>query len=119
MSVVAGCGAGIEDAPSLYQVSGKVTFNGAPIVEGDIVFIPTTGEGRSDGGNISNGVFAFEATGGSKRVEISATREDGIAPDGLPNYVSDIPAKYNTESELEADVTADRENTFTFELKSE
>ena len=59
-------------------------------------------------------------TEGPKRVEITATRESPTpAADGLPNYVSYIPAAYNSQSTLTAEVKPGGDNTFTFDLKSQ
>lgn len=101
------------------QVSGTVVFDGQPVENGEIVFHPAGGEGAAQGGPIQDGKFQFQATPGEKRVEITATREAATpAADGLPNYVSYIPAKYNSKSTLNETVQESADNVFTYELSS-
>ena len=77
-------------------------------------------QGTPQAGQIVNGKFECRVSDGQKRVEITATRESPTpAPDGLPNFVSYIPAAYNSQSTLTAEVKPDGENTFTFDLKSQ
>lgn len=110
-----GCGDGTDQR----QVSGTVTLDGQPVEKGEIAFYPASGNGAPQGGPITDGKFQFQALAGEKRVEITATREAATpAPDGLPNYVSYIPAKYNSQSTLTETVQDSGANTFTFELTS-
>src|SRR5262249_42906613 len=53
-----GCG-----GPTLYTVSGTVTYNGEPIPEGYIAFVPV-GPGRGGGGTITNGSYEARAQTG-------------------------------------------------------
>lgn len=115
--VIAGCGGGGADD---YPVQGSVTLDGQPVAEGQIYFFAANREGTPQICNIVDGKFEGRVTEGQKRVEITATRESSTpAPDGLPNYVSYIPAAYNTESTLTAEVKADGDNDFTFPLQSQ
>ncbi len=114
---LAGCGSG---GPQEYRVTGTVTFDGQPVEKGEIRFVPTGTQGPAYGGAIENGKFECKATEGQKRVEITATREAPTpAADGLPDYVSYIPAEYNTQSTLTAEVKPGGDNTLTFDLKSQ
>ncbi len=45
LCVFAGCDA--RKGPALYEVSGKITFHGAPVPRGYIVFAPTAAEDRN------------------------------------------------------------------------
>lgn len=113
---LAGCGGG----PREYGVHGTVTFDGQPVEKGEIRFLPAGTQEAAYGGAIENGKFECKVTEGQKRVEITATREAATpAPDGLPDYVSYIPAEYNTQSTLKAEVKPSGDNTFTFDLKSQ
>ncbi|TWT32817.1 hypothetical protein [Blastopirellula retiformator] len=107
-----GCG---KPAPNI--VSGSVTMNGTPVEQGEIMFLPTDGKGVVAAGPIVNGSFSMECQPGDKSVKITATKEQGIAPDGLPNYVSYIPAKYNTQTTLNAKVADGNNDEFNFDLK--
>lgn len=99
-------------------VKGTVTFEGTPVETGEILFIPADGTGPVGAGPITNGEFSFIATPGEKKVEITANRVgDKPAPDGLPNYIPYIPAKYNTQTTLTKTVENKAENVYTFDLK--
>lgn len=113
-----GCGGG-ADAPTTVKVEGTVTFDGEPLSEGSIVFDPTDGKGGSSAGGIENGKFAFDSQLGQKKVLISASRDTGKKDQyDEPITESYIPANYNSQTTLTADVKADGENKFSFDLKS-
>ncbi|GAA4438168.1 hypothetical protein [Bremerella cremea] len=113
IGLLAGCNTASE-----ITVKGAVTFEGTPVETGEILFIPADGTGPVSAGPISNGEFSFIATPGEKKVEITANRVgDKPAPDGLPNYIPYIPAKYNTQTTLTKTVENKAENVYTFDLK--
>ena len=70
---VGACGG--PGGPPKYSVSGNVTFDGAPLPEGEIAFRPTDGKGQSCGGPIENGKYAFDSTPGKMQVSITASHE--------------------------------------------
>jgi len=120
---MAGCGGG---APSFERaaVKGKVTFDGKPLPSGTIHFVPPTGSGgQLVFAKIDQGAYALAENEGPAvgqcRVEISAERETGETEDldGETVAVTEqyIPMKYNSESELTADIESG-ENTCDFEL---
>lgn len=123
--ILTGCG-GASDAPVTYPVSGKVTLDGEPLAEGNIIFRDAADKVASAAGKIENGEFSFEAVAGKKAVVITATREVpgktvvGGAPDEppVPAIEQYLPPTYNEKTTLEADVSASGANEFTFELKS-
>ncbi|QDT41235.1 hypothetical protein Pan241w_12950 [Gimesia alba] len=123
--IFVGCG-GASDAPVTYPVSGKVTLDGEPLAEGNIIFRDAAEKAASAAGKIENGEFSFEAVAGKKAVVITATREVpgktvvGGAPDEppVPAIEQYIPATYNEKTTLEAEVSDSGANEFTFELKS-
>lgn len=113
--IVPGCGGG---GPREYLVTGSVTFDGLPVEDGEIVFLPAN-MGTPRAAQIVNGQFQCRLPEGEKQVQITATRESPTpAPDGLPNYESYIPAMYNTQSKLTAEVKANGDNALTFDLQS-
>jgi len=68
--VVAGCG---KKAPSYANVSGKVTYNGAPISKGQITFqIPGLPPSMAE---IVDGKYSGQAMVGSNTVSVSARRK--------------------------------------------
>lgn len=112
-----GCAGG---EPPKYSVSGTVTFDGNPVVDGDILFIPQQRNTATEGGRIEDGKYEFLATPGAKRVEIRASKLDPKLknPRGEPTPVDYISPKYNSQSTLKADVSAGGKNEFNFDLKS-
>ncbi len=98
--LVVGCGGQQADT-----VTGHVTFDGAPVESGEIQFLPADDQGSVGAGQITNGEYSIECAPGPKKVVIIATKEaDQPAPDGLPNYISYIPEKYNQRTTLTAEV---------------
>lgn len=60
-----GCGGSGEAVPDMYHLSGKVTFNGAPVEHGSINFNPTVEKGGHAGfAVITNGTYDTKAEGG-------------------------------------------------------
>ena len=122
------CGCGGKAGVKKYSVAGAVTIDGQPLAEGEVYF-RTVESATIDAVPIKAGRFQGEAQAGSRRVEIVALRD--VPPDpaavamygdkakelgaGRENY---IPAKYNTESKLTAEVKPGGPNDFTFEITS-
>jgi hypothetical protein len=68
--VATGCGGNTA------SVSGEVTFNGEPVGDGFITFLPADGKGPSAAGPIESGRFAVEnLTPGTKVVKIEAVKK--------------------------------------------
>ena len=137
--VSSGCG---DSGPDLGEVRGKVTMDGQPLANAIVTFTPLEGGRASTGQTNENGeytlVFADQegAIPGKHRVRIASTPE-AVAPQeeyssddpryGQPSTAADytkagaqretIPARYNTESNLEEEVT-DGENEINFALTS-
>lgn len=104
-----GCGSG----SSLAKVSGKVTYNGEPVKEGRILFRNTEGDQKAYSGAITDGTYQLECEPGKMRVEVTASRiipgkfkkgENG-EPEPVPVGEMYIPAKYNSNSTLTAEVS--------------
>lgn len=124
--LLAGCGS--ESNRS--GLEGTVTLNGQPLAEGSITLRPLPGtHGPTAGGKIANGKFTIlpeQGTfSGTFRVEITASRKTGKQKkDALLGIMVDeyeriIPDRYNRQSELTCEVTADRPNQFAFELEQD
>jgi len=105
-------------------VSGTVTLDGQPLPSGDILFEPVDGTTSSDGGTIKDGKFSFTSKPGKMKVKIVALREapgpplKGAMGEPLPNTQQYLPAKYNTATELTAEVKKGGDNKFDFALVS-
>jgi hypothetical protein len=109
-----------DNRPAMYRVKGSVSFDGQPVESGEILFAPVEKGTAPDAGRIENGTYDTLVKAGKKRVEIRASR---VVVGGKPNpmgpvYHDYIPDKYNARTILAADVTADGENRFDYELKS-
>lgn len=118
--VTIGCGGGSDKQ----SVSGTVTFDGQPVPEGEIIFRPADNKGQSDAGRINDGKFSFQSTPGAKKVSITGMRDvpgkfDDSNPGSpkTPVRESFIPEKYNSRTELTAEVGAGSRE-FQFDLKS-
>lgn len=75
--VSAGCGRSIETA----SISGRVTFDGQPVANGTIAFLPVDGKGPTAGAVIANGAYAVaKLTPGPKLVRIEAFAEQVAFP---------------------------------------
>lgn len=121
-----GCGEGAEGRKA---VSGTVTMNGAPLNDAMIEFSPMSTDGGSfSGAAIVDGEYSIPANKGllPGQYKVMVTMA-GSAPepelDEMPGDSSVvpvapelIPAKYNSESTLTAQVESSGENTFDFEL---
>ncbi|MCE9561094.1 MAG: hypothetical protein K8U57_03470 [Planctomycetes bacterium] len=127
LATLAGCSSG----PTPMRVWGNVTFDGKPLPEGTIAFVPIAPHtGPSTGGAITNGRYDVPAnvgplSGGQYRVEITATRPSGKqVPNtigfgggmiGVPEMY--IPTAYNVASKLQATISRNaNENQFDFAL---
>lgn len=102
----------------LVEVTGTVTWEGQPVETGEIIFHPIDASITPAAGRIRGGEFSFLTKPGKKRADIQAVRKTGKrdAKEGFEITELYIPAKYNTQTELEADVSPDGENHFEFAL---
>lgn len=126
LALAAGCGrgSGVERA----VVSGTVTFQGQPVADGMIRFIPDAGP--ASGAVIKEGRYEVKASGGAAagvcRVEIRGFRQGAAQnrPAGGPQIdanpqgrVQFIPNQYNAESTLQVTVEAKQGQVHNFDLK--
>lgn len=119
--LMAGCNSAPE-GPAVFPVTGTVTFDGTPITEGRIQFRKTDGDQQAFSGEIKDGNYSLEAQAGSMKVEVLASRPTGkfdtSNPDEPPQPIGEmyIPAKYNAETSLTAEVKSSGGNVIPFEL---
>ena len=121
LAAVTGCGGG--STPDVGLVIGTVTMDGKPLENAAVIFSPPNGR-PSMGLTDSNGKYELNyirdtkgAVPGTHQVRITTQPES--RPDDYtgPEFKETIPAKYNTDTTLDAEVKAG-ENTFNFELES-
>jgi len=122
----AGCG----NSGGRLTIAGDVTLDGEPLEKGSISFRPKPGTSSpSAGAAVSNGRFRVDGDkgvlAGEFQVLITATVKTGeqkIDP-GTQMMMDEVeqilPARYNTESELQATIKADEKNELSFELRSD
>ena len=121
---VAGCGGNTRQA-----IEGSVTLDGQPLQDGSIQFRPIEGtEGPTAGAEVLNGQFSIHRDDGPLpgiyRVEITAMgKTQGKLPPKLARqwgeYTQILPTRYNTESQLRAEVAAGGPNQFEFAVTSQ
>lgn len=112
--------AGCDSGPRLYDVSGKVSFDGVPVAKGDITLRPEKPSLQPQGTSIKNGSFQLKAMEGKYKVEIIATRPvpGKKGPMGEDAFEEFIPAKYNLSTTLTAEVSSNGKNELLYELTS-
>jgi hypothetical protein len=126
--VATGCGAG-GGGLDRKAISGEVTLDGRPLAAGSILFDPEAeGTGTLVGGLIRRGRFEVERAKGPVpgRYVVRIYASSGVqsrpvaGPPGNASrpMVELIPAPYNTQSTLHADVTANGPNIFDFAPQS-
>lgn len=116
-----GCGA---DGPALGIVEGKVTLDGAPLPNAQVMFAPP--EGRTSVGIADDeGRYGLEYAAGRKgailgKHTVTVTTAGTVQnDDGTDKAIPEkVPAKYNAQSELEFEVESGR-NTIDLELDSD
>ena len=121
----AGCGGGAGyDQLNLVEVTGKVTLDGSPLANARIRFEGTDGlsaEAVTDAAGSYRLMYDSEHAGctpGAKTVRITTAdaNVEGADPDAATTGEK-IPAAYNRESALKADVSAANKQ-FDFDVKS-
>jgi hypothetical protein len=127
LAAVHGCQEARSDA---LAVAGKVTVDGKPLEDGQIVFTSLGEGGTRTSARIENGEFSippkFGVKNGEQLVQIEAFRKSNrpVVPSGLLTAEKAakgaveqyLPAKYNTQSKLSVEVQPGSENFFEFKL---
>jgi hypothetical protein len=112
MACLAGCG---KTGPELAPVTGRITLDGQPLENADIVFQPDGSKPPSTGRTSADGRYELAYKRGVMGGMIgSNTVRITISPEVVSNPPS-IPARYNTESELKKEVKSGQ-NEFNFDL---
>lgn len=104
---------GGSDAPTLGQVTGKITFDGAPLPDASVTFMPEkvrASSATTDSDGNYELIYIRDETG-------AAIGKHKVVVSKLKDEIETIPKKYSSESELTADVKAGA-NEFNFDLTS-
>ena len=129
LGLLIGCGGG-SDLERMV-ITGKVTYQGQPVADGLIRFVPSGAtKGPPAGAAIKDGQYEVKAAGGvpagTCRVEIKGFNPlpQSNKPPGGPDLVmmreakeQYIPMKYNRESTLEVTISADGGQVHDFDLQ--
>ena len=129
-----GCGGEDVDTRPRQAISGEVTLDGKPLEDGELTFDPKSrAEGVPAAGKIVGGHFSIDRNEGPvpgsyfvrinaidpSTVPARAARKPGEPkPFDSPSPKNLIPLRYNTDTELAAEVKAGSPNTYKFELSS-
>ena len=101
ISALTGCNRG----PQMCEVTGKVSFQGKAVEEGDIVFADVDKRAPTAAGRIEFGKYRVKVLPGKKSVRITGNKKtgktirEGMAPE-VADRVDLIPAKYNLSTTL-------------------
>lgn len=110
LATMLGCSGANYDGPPRSEVSGSVTFKGAPVAQGSINLSPIGHEGRQASASIEGGKYLIpEEQGpnsGKYRVEIYVFQPPKNAPpEGSDAGMAQVaPAEFNRDSKVEMDV---------------
>lgn len=117
--LISGCSS--EAGPNESEVSGMIQLDGEPLPEGTITFVSADNSTHSAQGKIEQGEYLVNVPVGNKRVEIHASRWTGKPYEkyGIKETEQYLPAIYNEQSQLTADIKADQSLQLDFELKSD
>jgi hypothetical protein len=121
-----GCG---DASGGRCAISGTVHFQGKPLDQGNITFIPISSTlATQSGTSIINGTYAIPKMQGliPGRYKVSISSGDGTTPAGLTDRppgpsgnfssVERIPRSFNIESTQEVDVKQEGPNQFDFNI---
>ena len=123
--------AGCDAEPRHESVSGAVTLDGKPLDDAEVRFTPDGGEGLTVGSLAQNGRYSLPnppgLIPGKYRVSISARGSAAASPGTPPDLdlarpggpTERIPARYNHQTTLRAEVSAGGPNTYEFELSGQ
>ena len=115
-------GCGRSDLPELGTVEGTVKMDGQPLAGRQVQFLPEGGGRPGTGVTDEQGHYELVYTAGVEGTNVGSNRVEitTIWPEGepQPGERETIPPRYNTNTELKADVQPGH-NTFDFELTSD
>jgi len=135
--VSSGCSEETDPRPKRVPVAGTITYQGAPLSDAAVAFIPASSGGSpAQGTTNSEGMYRLTtftendgAIPGTYGVAVSAVIENNRNPDGTQIYSEEdprwkppksrIPQRYNipSKSKLTGEVISDEPNVIDFDLE--
>ena len=117
IAVIVGCDRG----PKQYEITGNVSYQGQPVIVGEIILEDLSGVEPTSFSVIENGHYELWTTAGEKRVRITASVETGKMIEGAmdvsyPERVDLIPPQYNTATTLLRTVDPQGDQSIDFHL---
>ncbi len=113
--MLVGCGESGPKVAPRYPVKGNVKLDNQPMPEGEIIF--TAPDQPAISIPIANGTYSGQANEGKNKIQIVAHKDDPKSATKPAPKINYIPAKYNTNSNLSADVSKSG-GEFSFEVTS-
>jgi predicted small lipoprotein YifL len=116
LATLAGCGTG---GPEIVPVSGRVTLDGRPLENADVVFQPDEANRPSSGRTDADGRYQLMYKRGIEGARVGEHKVLITVSSEIVRRPPPIPPRYNSASELRAGVKSGEDNEFNFDLKSE
>jgi hypothetical protein len=112
LAILTGCG-----EANLYKVAGEVTWQGQPVEDGQIVFLPEDGNLHPVAVKIVNGKFEARVPPGRMKVEVHGQKDMGYNEAMHQNTKAPyIPHEYNAQTTLKFEVERNDQNRADFRL---
>jgi len=104
--------------PGYQTVTGRVTFDGKPLENGFVQFVPVDSKATPESGRIEKGVYRLDTKPGKVSVSVISTRLTGKMDPVMGNPIEEmfIPERYNKKSELTAEVVSGKANEINFDI---
>jgi len=125
LAMTLGCGGPAVEIPELGEVTGTVTVDNRPLEGLSVTFVPESGALASVARTGSDGKYelVYAVPGTKEMIKGAAVGQHTVRIDVLPDPLAQtssqpLPARYNLESTLKADVKQGP-NTFDFQVTSQ
>lgn len=125
LAMTLGCGGPAVEIPELGEVTGTVTVDNKPLEGLSVTFVPESGALASVARTGSDGKYelVYAVPGTKEMIKGAAVGQHTVRIDVLPDPLAQtssqpLPARFNLESTLKADVKQGP-NTFDFQVTSQ
>src|SRR4051812_15621545 len=105
--------------PTHYKVVGEVTWQGVPVGDGQVVFLPEDPNVQPTAARVVNGRYEAKVPPGRMRVEVHGQKDLGYNAAMHQNTKAPfIPTEYNAKTTLSFEVEKNDKNVADFHLPS-